>query len=159
MFHVYRHTRNIGHVLLLNIELLFSILLKGTPRLKIIDGGDCGLLKCSPLRGDIKTPSLSPLTFHKSSHNYLKGSVTQLVTFADVSQNLICPLPIHYIVIRYPQQMVQMAFCDLLHTFQKHITNVSQHIFVILLWGILTSPLIRLPIGTGISGLIIKVAF
>ena len=47
-----------------------------------------------------------------------------------------------YIVIRYPQQMVQMAFCDLPHTFHKQVTNVSQHVFVILLWGILTSPLI-----------------
>ena len=41
-----------------------------------------------------------------------------------------------------PQQMVQMAFCDLSHTFHKQVTNVSQHFFVILLWGILTSPLI-----------------
>ena len=49
---------------------------------------------------------------------------------------------IHYIVIRYPPQMVQMAFCDLSHTFHKQVTNVSQHIFVILLWGILISPLI-----------------
>ena len=40
-----------------------------------------------------------------------------------------------------PQQMVQMAFCDLSHTFHKQVTNVSQHVFVILLWGILTSPL------------------
>ena len=38
--------------------------------------------------------------------------------------------------------MVQMAFCDLSHTFHKQVTNVSQHVFVILLWGILTSPLI-----------------
>ena len=38
--------------------------------------------------------------------------------------------------------MIQMAFCDLLHTFHKQVTNVSQHVFVILLWGILTSPLI-----------------
>ena len=37
--------------------------------------------------------------------------------------------------------MVQMAFCDLLHTFHKQVTNVSQHVFVILLWGILMSPL------------------
>ena len=27
------------------------------------------------------------------------------------------------------------------HTFHKQVTNVSQHIFVILLWGIITSPL------------------
>ena len=39
--------------------------------------------------------------------------------------------------------MVQMAFCDLLHTFHKQVANVSQHVFVILLWGILTSPLSR----------------
>ena len=49
------------------------------------------------------------------------------------------PVPIHYIVIGYPQQMVQMAFYDLSHTFHKQATNVSQHVFVILLWGILTS--------------------
>ena len=40
-----------------------------------------------------------------------------------------------------PQQMVQMAFCDLSHTFHKQVTNVSQQVFVILLWGILMSPL------------------
>ena len=38
--------------------------------------------------------------------------------------------------------MVQMAFCDLSHMFCKHVTNVFQHVFVILLWGILMSPLI-----------------
>ena len=37
--------------------------------------------------------------------------------------------------------MVQMALCDLLHTFHKQVTNVSQQVFDILLWGILTSPL------------------
>ena len=37
--------------------------------------------------------------------------------------------------------MVQMAFSDLSHTFCKQVTNVSQHVFVILLWEILTSPL------------------
>ena len=26
------------------------------------------------------------------------------------------------------QQMVQMAFCDLSHTFHKQATNVSQHV-------------------------------
>ena len=70
-----------------------------------------------------------PQTFHKSSHNHPKGSVTQLVIFADVSQNRLCPLPIHYIVIRYPQQMVQMAFYDLSHTYHKHVTNVSPACF------------------------------
>ena len=49
-------------------------------------------------------------------------SVTQLVTFADITQNRLCTLPIHYIVIRYPQQMVQMGLCDLSHTYQ--VTNV-----------------------------------
>ena len=34
-----------------------------------------------------------------------------------------------------------MAFCDLSHTFHKQVTNVSHHVFVILLWGILMSPL------------------
>ena len=38
-----------------------------------------------------------PLT--TNSHNHLKGSVTQLGTFADISQKGLCPLPIHYIVI------------------------------------------------------------
>ena len=45
-----------------------------------------------------------------------------------------------YMVIRYPQRILQMAFCHLLHTFHKQVTNVSQHAFVILLWAILTSP-------------------
>ena len=55
--------------------------------------------------------------------------------------------------------MVQMAFCDLSHTFHKQVANVSQHVFVILLWGILTSPLtlisiilnIQLGINTGLT--------
>ena len=37
--------------------------------------------------------------------------------------------------------MVQMVFRELSHIFHKQFTNVSQHVFVILLWGILTSPL------------------
>ena len=73
--------------------------------------------------------------------NHLKGSVTQSVIFADVSQTSLGPLPIHYIVIRYSQQMVQMAFCDLSYTFHKQVTTVSQHVFVILLRRILMSPL------------------
>ena len=48
--------------------------------------------------------------------------------------------------------MLQMAFCDLSHTFHKQVTNVSQHVVAILLWGILTSPLsglMRAGTGTG----------
>ena len=78
------------------------------------------------LGGDIKILSLQSQTFHKSSHNHLKGSVTQLVTFADVSQNGLC---IHYIVIRYPKQIVQMAFCDLSYTYHKQVTSVSPACF------------------------------
>ena len=43
--------------------------------------------------------------------------------------------------------MVQMASCDLSHTYHKQVTNVSQHVFVILLWGMLTSPLNIHPVG------------
>ena len=50
-------------------------------------------------------------------------------------------MPIHYRVIQYPKPMVQMAYCDLSHTFQ--VTNVSQHVLVILLWGILMFPLVK----------------
>ena len=32
-------------------------------------------------------------------------------------------------------------FSDLSHTFQKQVANVSQHVFVNLLWGIFMSPL------------------
>ena len=72
-----------------------------------------------------------------------RGSVTQFVTFANISQNWLGPLPIqcHHIVILYPQPMVKIAFCDLSHTFHKPVTNVLQHAFIILLWGILTSSL------------------
>ena len=48
-------------------------------------------------------------------------------------------------VIQYPKQMVQMAFCDLSHTFHNQVTNVYRHVFVILLWGILKSPLFLNP--------------
>ena len=37
--------------------------------------------------------------------------------------------------------MVHMAFGDMSYTFHKQVTNASQYVFVILLWGILTSPL------------------
>ena len=84
--------------------------------------------------------------------NHLRGSVTQLPIFADISQNWLGPMPIiYYIVIRYPQQMVQMAFCDLSHIFHKQVTNVSQYVFVILLWGILTSALMPMSHVTGKS--------
>ena len=36
---------------------------------------------------------------------------------------------IYYIVIRYAKQMVQMAFCDLSHTYHKQVTNVSPACF------------------------------
>ena len=67
--------------------------------------------------------SLPPTT--NFSQKLPQSLVTALVTFADVSQNRLCPLPIHYIVIRYPQRMVQMAFCDLLHKYHKQ--DVTQH--------------------------------
>ena len=63
------------------------------------------------------------------------------MAFAEVSQNWLGPLPIHYIVIQYPQRLLQMAFCDLSHTFHKQVTIISQHVCVILLWGIFSSPL------------------
>ena len=68
-------------------------------------------------------------TFHKMLQNHPKGSVTQLVTFADFSQNRLCPLPILYIVIRYTQQIAQMAFSDLSHTYHRQVTNVSPAYF------------------------------
>ena len=42
-----------------------------------------------------------------------------------------------------PQTDNTNGHCDLSYTFHKQIANVSQHVFVILLWGILTSPLKR----------------
>ena len=50
----------------------------------------------------------------------------------------------HVTVNRISQQnkkMVQMAYCDLFHAIHKEATNVSQHVFVVLLWEILMSPL------------------
>ena len=67
--------------------------------------------------------------FYKMLQNHLRVSVTWSVIFADVSQNELGPMPVHYIVIPYPQQMVQMAFCDLSHTFHKKVTNVSPTCF------------------------------
>ena len=52
-----------------------------------------------------------------------------------------CAYALHSNLI--PPTDVQMAFCDLSHTFDQEVTNVSQHVFVILLWGILTTPLTR----------------
>ena len=37
------------------------------------------------------------------------------------------------------KNMVQMAYCDLFHAIHKEATNVSQHVFVILLWGKINS--------------------
>ena len=70
--------------------------------------------------------------FHKSSHNHLLKMISYPV-------GDLCPLNIHYIVIRYSQQMVQMACV----TCRIHITDrlpmFPQHAFTILLWGILMS--------------------
>ena len=89
--------------------------------------------------------------------NHLKGLVSQLMTFADVSQNSLGPLPIDYIVIRYPPQIVQMAFCDLSHTFHKQVTNDSQHVFVILLWRIVyVSPYLEGPSHLKLNGIVFK---
>ena len=63
------------------------------------------------------------------------------MTFVDVSQNWLDPLSRHYIVVQYSQQMVQMAFCDLLHRYHKHIINIFQLDFVNLLWGFFMSSL------------------
>ena len=100
----------------------------------------------SSIRGDIKIPSLQPQTFHKNSHNHQKGSATQLTTFADISQNWLGLLPLDYIVIRYPKQMVPIAVYDLSHTFDKQVTNVSQPVFLILLLGMLMSPLMNMAV-------------
>ena len=54
--------------------------------------------------------------------------------------NELSPPTAHNMVVQYTLRMVQMAFCDLPHTFHKQVTNVSQHVFVIILWGIFTSP-------------------
>ena len=51
------------------------------------------------------------------------------MTLADVSQNRLCPLRIHNIVIRSPKQMVQMTFCDFSHKYHKQVTNVSPACF------------------------------
>ena len=92
-------------------------------------------------RGDINILLIYLQTFHKSSQDHLKKSVTQFFTFADASQNWLDLLPINYIVVQYPQQMVQMAFCDLLHTFHKQITYVSQYCFCHPTVGNFASPL------------------
>ena len=42
------------------------------------------------------------------------------------------------------------GFCDWWHTFHKQVTNVSQHVFVILLWGIFMSPLKQIT-GRGLN--------
>ena len=77
--------------------------------------------------------------------NYLRGSVTQSPV-GDLCRRFTkltgpCAHTLHSNPI--PPIMVQAAFCDLLHTLHKQVTNVSKHVFVILLWGILTSPLTR----------------
>ena len=50
------------------------------------------------LRKNIKIPSPLLPIFHKVSWNHLGGSVTQLVTIADISQNSLGPLAIRNIV-------------------------------------------------------------
>ena len=46
-----------------------------------------GIITLGYFRADIKIPSLQPQTVHKMLQNHLRGSVTQSVIFADVSQN------------------------------------------------------------------------
>ena len=64
----------------------------------------------------MRIPSLEPQTFHKLLLNHPRGSVTQSMIFAAFHKTdwALCLHigPIHK-VIRYPQQMVQMGFCDL----------------------------------------------
>ena len=132
-----------GWHLMVNIN--DSILYANIPNNKGLYLHEKSMLHCGVIANCLKVRHQNslPLTksfSHKSSHNHLRGSVTQSVIFP-VSQNSLSPLPIHYMVIQYPQQILRMAFCDLLHTFHKQVTNVSQHVFVIQLWGILTSPL------------------
>ena len=70
------------------------------------------------ISGAVKLPLSSHKTFTENYvQNHLRGSVTQLVTTTDISQNRLCTLS--------TSQMVKMAFCDLSHKFQKYITNVS----------------------------------
>ena len=63
--------------------------------------------------GRLWKTSKFPQTLQKMLQNH-RGSVMQSVIFASVSQNWLGPVPILYIVIRYPQQMVRMAFFWLL---------------------------------------------
>ena len=52
------------------------------------------------------------------------------------------PLPAHCKVFQYLQHMVQMASCDLSHIIiSQTVYQRYQNIFVIRMWGILTSPL------------------
>ena len=90
-----------------------------------------------------KTQCSFPLTTN-FSQNVTEPSKEISYPVGDLSRSLTkltgpCAYILHSNPI--PQQMVQMAFCDLSHTFHKQVTNVSQHVSVILLWGILTSPL------------------
>ena len=90
--------------------------------------------------------SLPPTTnFSKNVTEPSKGISYPVSDLCQCFTKLTGP-PIHYIVILYPQPMVQMTFCDLSHTFHKQVTNVSQCVFVILLWGILMSP-----VSTGLN--------
>ena len=71
----------------------------------------------------LTTIFLQKLTQPSKGISYPVGDLCRRFT------KLTCPLPIHYLVIWYPKQMVQMAFCDLSHTYHKQVTNVSPACF------------------------------
>ena len=65
--------------------------------------------------GETKISLLLTTNISKISQNYLKVSVTQLVTFLEVSQNFPGPVSINYNSNPKPLTDGQMAFCDLSH--------------------------------------------
>ena len=87
----------------------------------------------------VKIPSLTT----NVSQKFVEPSKRISYTVGDHCTHFtkLVPMPIHFIVIRYPKQMVQRAFCDFSPTFPRQVTNVFWHVFVILPWGILTSTL------------------
>ena len=99
---------------------------------------------CSLRYGRYKNSLPLPTKFSQKLPQPSEGIIYPVGDFADVSQNKLGPLPIHYIVIRYPQQMVQMAFVTCRIHFTNRLPMFHQHVFVILLWGIWMSPLTQI---------------
>ena len=87
------------------------------------------VIRGAPLRGDIKILSQNSISlttnFSQKLRQPSKGISYPVGDLCRYFTKQTGPSASTLQVIRYPQQIVQMTFCDLSHTYHKQVTNVS----------------------------------